>query len=360
MQICFYFPSLKNDQNNAIFGSMYSSYFKQLELQGLRVKFTTELDEIEGDILIVGIGGGGEPAAAKAMHKFKGPVILGVYNTYINFYKSFLNRWKSRILFVYNPDFAQLNYDKYSTVGIPYYHFPFASDENIFYPIADVVKKYDIAFLGNANSGFGRDRYIKRLVEYAKTNNLDVFLAGSGWDKFGYPYQIVKHGTATNEIYNSAKICINIHNDRQYAGMDKEMDANNRLFDLAMASCCQVSNGEHMVAKYFNTDEVATADNPDEWISKIDFLLKHEAERLAIASKARMRALAEHTWEKRASDFIQFINSTYPQYKEKSQKVNLFVSIFRYFDQFIMPPYLWKEIRIIRFILTKLGLYNQK
>lgn len=359
MQICFYFPSLKNDQNNAIFGSMYFSFFKQVEAKGLTVKFTTELHEIEGDILIVGIGGGGEPLAAKAMHIFKGPVILSVYNSYICFYKSFLKRWKSRILFAYNPDFATLNFENYNSVGIQYYHFPFGSDENIFKPLA-VEKKYDIAFLGNANSGFGRERYIQRLIDYAKSNKLNVFLAGAGWDKFGFPYRIVKHGIDTNKIYNESKICLNIHNDRQFAGIDKEMDANNRLFDLAMAGCCQISNGEQMVIKYFEKDEVVTADLPEKWIQAIDYYLNNETERVKIGKKARERALNGHTWEKRATDFIGLINNHYPNYSDRNQQVSLRISISRYLDQFIMPPYLLKEIRIIRFILTKLGLYNKK
>jgi hypothetical protein len=359
MQICFYFPSLKNDQNNAIFGSMYSSFFKQLEIQGLRVKFTTELHEIEGDILVVGVGGGGETSAAKAMLKFSGPVILSVHNAYISFYKSFLKRWQSKILFAYNPDFAVLNYDKYNSVGIPYYHFPFGSDDSIFHPL-NLEKKYDIAFLGNANSGYGRSRYITRLIDYTKSNKLNIFLAGSGWDKFGYPYQIVKHGVDTNLIYNSAKICINIHNDRQYAGIDKEMDANNRLFDLAMAECCQISNGERMISKYFNNDEVIVADDPEAWIKKIDYYLNNEIERKAISINAHNRALKDHTWEKRAMDFIQYINENYPEYKNRKQTSNIIFLPLRYLDQFILPIYLWKEIRIIKYFLLKLGLYTEK
>ncbi|MDD3321946.1 MAG: glycosyltransferase [Paludibacter sp.] len=357
MKICFYFPGLGNDQNNAIFGSMYFSFFQQLELKGLCVKFTTKIEEIEGDILVVSIGNSGEISASKAMHNFKGPIILSIYNSYICFYKSFLKRWKSRFLFAYNPDFATLNFNKYNSVGIPYYHFPFGSDNNIFHPV-EMEKKYDITFLGNASSGSGRDKYIKKLLEYAKTNKLNVFLAGSGWDNFGFPYQIVKHGVDTNNIYNASKVCINIHNDRQYAGIDKEMDANNRLFDLAMAECCQVSNGEQTIIKYFKKDEIATADDPDEWIQKIDYYLNHEAERKVIAQNARKRALKEHTWDKRADDFIRFINETYPNYTERNQKTSLFISILRYLDQYIIPPYQWKEIKIIRFFLKKLGLYT--
>jgi glycosyltransferase involved in cell wall biosynthesis len=354
MQICFYFPSLKNDQNNAIFGSMYSSFFDQLEKKGLKVALATDLSEIVGDILVVGIGGGGEPKAAKAMHKFKGPVIFNIYNAYLGFNKPFLKRWNSRVLFAYNTDFSTLNYIKLSSVNIKFYDIAFGSDESIFFPLNIKNKKYDITFLGNANSGFGREQYIDSLVKYSKVNNLNLFLAGAGWEKYGYPYQIIRHGAETNLVYNSSKICINIHNDRQFAGIDKEMDANNRLFDLAMAGCCQVSNGENMVSRYFNKDEVITADDPNEWIKKIDFYLKNEEEREKVCIKARERALNEHTWSKRADEFTKIILNDYPKYNFKQKRINPIKFILRYLDQHFKPIYNLDQIRIINKIKRKI------
>ncbi|VBB45110.1 hypothetical protein TRIP_D300077 [uncultured Paludibacter sp.] len=359
MKICFYFPFLSNPQNNAIFGGMYRSFFEELENLRIEVTFTTLLEEIKGDILVTNIGGGWEKQAAKAMTIFNGPVILYVYNAYLNFNRLFLKRWHSRILFAYNPDYAKLNFEKYKSVNIPYFDFPFGSDEKIFYPFA-CKKKYDISFLGNANSGSGRDKYIKELIDYVCKNNLNVFLAGAGWDKYGFPYRIITHGKDTNTLYNESKVCINIHNDRQYLGIDKEMDANNRLFDLAMAGCCQVSNGEQMISRYFEKDEIATADNADEWIKKIDFYLKNEKERDKRGENARNRALKEHTWNARAKYFIQLINQQLPDYSSRSQKVSLFNSLFRCIDRKLPPLYLMKEIRIIRFTLIKLKLYNKK
>jgi len=347
MQICYYFPSLKNDQNNAIFGSMYSSFFKQLENKGLSVKLATDLSDIEGDILVVGIGGGGEPLAAKAMHKFKGPVILNIYNAYLGFNKPFLKRWNSRVLFAYNTDFSTLNYVKLNSVDIKFYDIAFGSDESIFYPLDIKNKKYDITFLGNANSGFGREQYIDSLVKYSKKNNLSLFLAGAGWEKYGYPYKIVKHGVETNLVYNSSKICINIHNDRQFAGIDKEMDANNRLFDLAMSGCCQVSNGENMVSHYFEKDEVITADDFNEWIRKIDYYIKNEEERERVCIKARERALKDHTWSKRADEFTRIIFNEYPKYNFEQKSFNPINSILCYLDQYINPIYNLDQIRIV-------------
>lgn len=352
MKICFYFPSLKNDQNRAIFGNMYNSFLSELNKLGINAYLTTEASEIDGEILITSIGGNMERLAAKAMHKFQGPVILSTYNANLCFNRPFLRHWKSRILFAYNPDYATLNFKKYGSEGISYYHFPFGSDENVFFPLY-LPKQYDIAFLGNANSGYGREKYISRLIKYAKDNNLNVFLAGYGWEKFGYPYQIVEHGTATNEIYNSAKICINIHNDRQYAGLDTEMDANNRLFDLAMAQCCEISNGESMVSKYFERDEVITADDPDIWIEKIDYYLKHESERNKISSNARKRAIKDHSWRARAEDFAKMIEENYTFYADRTQKSSLSTFVFRYLDQYLMPLYLLKEIRIVKYFSRK-------
>ncbi len=344
IQICFYFPFLKNSQSRTLFGNMYSSFFDALRRSGVGVTCATEIDAIKGDVLVVVIGGGYEPLAAKAMHAYQEPIILYVHNTYLSFYKSFLKRWQSRILFAYNPDYATLNYQKYNSVQIPYYHFPFGSDKQIFYPM-NLAKKYDIAFLGNANSGFGRDRYIQPLVKYIRKNNLKIFLAGSGWEKFGFPYQIVENGTQTNEIYNSSKICINIHNDRQYLGIDKEMDANNRLFDLAMAQCCQISNGEKMIRKYFEPTEVIAVDDPQKWINKIDEYLNNPEARRAIAVNARSRALKDHQWDSRANDFIQMIAENIPEWEKKDQKIGIPTHCLRYLDQYIISPYKIKDVR---------------
>lgn len=359
MQICFYFPFLKHSQNSSLFGSMYSSFFSGLNKIGVATKLAFELFDIDGDVLVVVIGGGYEKLAAQAMGVFNGPVILYVHNAYLNFNTSFLKRWQSRVLFAYNPDFATLNYRKYNSVNIPYYHFPFASDENIFHPLSCEMK-YDIAFLGNANSGSGRQKYIDRLIDYAQSNNLKIFLAGNGWEKYGYPSQIVQSGEQTNLIYNQSKICVNIHNNRQYLGADIEMDANNRLFDLAMAQTCQISNGEHMISKYFTSDEVIAADNPDEWIKKIDYFLNNSDERNLVALRARNRAIVNHGWTQRAVEFNDIIIENLRLFASKNQKVNLLTVFRRKVDEILPPLYLLKEIRIIRYLLTLLGLYNRK
>jgi len=338
---------------------MYSSFFAELEKEGMQVKFTTELTEIEGDVLVTGIGGGWEPHAARAMNIFKGPVILNIYNSYICFNRSFLKHWKSKILFAYNPDYATLNFEKYNSVGIKYYDFPFGSDEKVFFPI-DVEKKYDITFIGNADSGFGREKYVKALIDLSKRKNYKFFLAGHGWEKYGYEKRIIKHGSDTNLIYNQSKICVNIHNNRQFAGIDIEMDANNRLFDLAMAQCCQISNGELMVSKYFTKEEVLTADDPEIWISYVDRCIENDQLRHTLANNARTKALNEHTWNARAKEFNNLVNRHFLQYNSNQQKVGFFLKLFRIMDQYIVPMYRIKEIRMIRFILYKTGFYEYK
>jgi len=359
MLICFYFPSMKNAGNNSVFGGMYTSFFFELDKLDIKAKLVTDLHEVEGDLLVVSTGNGGEKQAAKAMLKLDVPVILSIYNSYISFYKPFLSHWSNRILFAYNPDSASLNYIKYNLSGIRYFHFPFGSDPKVFHPLNE-EKIYDIAFLGNASSGYGRERYIGKLIHYVKQNNLKIFLAGSGWEKYGFPTNIVAHGAETNLIYNRSKVCVNIHNDRQYAGEDKEMDANNRLFDLAMAGCCQISNGEKMVAKYFESDEVAVVDDPDEWIAKIDYYLKNEIERKKIGQKALERAISEHTWEKRAAEFAKMIHKTMDEYQFRNQKAETITRFLRKIDSLISPLYLLKEIRIIRKILFKTGFFTPK
>ena len=359
MHFCFYFPALQDKHNNAIFGSMHNSFIEAIMKLGHKASICTRIKEIDGDILITSIGSGYEKTAAQAMFKFNGPVILNTYNAYISFNKPFLKRWKERIIFAYNPDFATLNYKLYNSLDIPYLHLPLASDPDIFKPI-NSKKIYDIAFLGNGHSGYGREKYIEKLIKYTVDNKLSIFLAGSGWEKFGYPFMIIQHGEQTNLVYNQTKVCINIHNDRQFAGVDKEMDANNRLFDLAMAGCCQVTNGEKMIVKYFNNNEVASADNPDEWIQLIDYYLKNEQLAQQLAFKARKRAIEEHTWLNRAQTFVEFTNEQLKNYYTRNQNVSIYRTALRYLDQKRRPLYQIKEVKIIRRILIILGIYTKK
>jgi hypothetical protein len=347
MRICFYNLNLNNPVIDASFGGMYRSFWKAIELKGHEVIFSDSSSSLNADILVVPLGGLQEKSSSKAMAEFKGPVVTYVPPANSWFYKSFLNRWKHKIICAYGTDFSDLTFKRYSELQIPYYHIPFASDECIFKPL-NLPKIYDIVFIGNANSGIGRYKYTNLLIETAKLKNWKILLIGSGWEKYDHPFQLVAHGELLNIIYNLSKICLNIHNDTQYKGFEYQMDANNRVFDLAMAGCFQIGNAEKLVSKYFDESEVIMIDDPVKWVERIGFYLDNKDLIPEISKKAREKALFKHTWNTRAQDFIDMINENKGRFNNETLRNNLFIQIARRLDQFFPPVYQLKQIRIIK------------
>jgi hypothetical protein len=347
MKICFYNLNLgtKNPGINSIFGGMYKSFWDALKRQNIDVFFSDNYNNLKGDILVVPLGGYQEQNSAKAMNRFNGPVILYVPPAYSWLYVSFLKRWKDRILFAYGTDAAHLSTQKYNELGIPYYHFPFASDNEIFKPLG-VPKIYDLLFVGNFNSGVGRYKYIKLLMETAQVKNWEVLLIGTGWEKFGHPFQMIAHGKLLNYAYNSSKICLNIHNDNQYKGHLYQMDANNRVFDLAMAGCFQIGNAKELIELYFTHDEVVAEDDPARLIELIDYYLQNDAQRSQIGKKALAKALNKHTWDSRAQSFVQMITHHLHNYKNKP--ISPLLRLARKLDQYLYPTYQLKQIRLYK------------
>ena len=351
MEICFFNENLgnKNPVIQASFGGMYKSFWDALEKLNVKITFRDSPENLSGDILVVPLGGNQERGSSKAMSKFKGPVIAYVPPAYSWFYASFLKRWKHKIIFTYGTDASDLSKNKYQSLGIPYYHFPFASDESIFRPL-NLPKLYDIVFVGNYNTGVGRFKYIKQIIETAEVKNREVLLIGNGWEKFGHPNQIIAHGKLLNYIYNSAKICLNIHNDIQYKGLQYQMDANNRVFDLAMAGCFQLNNAKDLIHLYFNPDEIIADDNPSNLVGLIDYYLTNEIEREKFSENARKKALIEHTWHNRANAFINMINENVPNYSITPQNPLQKLGLLR--DQYLHPSYQLKQIKLYKSIFS--------
>lgn len=352
MKICFYNLNLNNPIIHSSFGGMYRSFWKAIASKGHTVTFSDSTDSMDCDVLVVPLGGLQEKSSSKAMAKFTGPVVVYVPPANNWFYESFLKRWSHKIICAYGTDSSDLSYKKYNELRIPYYHLPFASDETIFMPL-DLPKLYDIVFIGNANSGVGRYRYTNLLMENAKNKNWKVLLIGSGWEKYDHPFQLVAHGELLNMIYNTSKICLNIHNDTQFKGQEFQMDANNRVFDLAMAGCFQLGNAEKLLAKYFDDTEVVAIDDPAKWVEKIDYYLKNEDAMREVRHKAREKALIKHTWNNRAEDFIGMINENSPKFNGMNEKKGILIHLARKLDQYLPPIYQIRQIRIIKRFFNK-------
>jgi glycosyltransferase involved in cell wall biosynthesis len=348
LHIEFWKLGLENPEVNAWFAGMYRSFFQALERTGAKVTLGNLAPTGEADVLVVPLGKRQGLSAAQAMSSFQGPVVLYVPPGLAWFRQSFLARWREYVLFAYGADFAQLTPSLYSTVGIEYHCLPFASDPAVMRPL-DLAKSYDVVFVGNPASGTGRRKYIAALLEAAGERNIQ--LIGPGWDRYGYPFQCIAWGDLLNQIYNTAHVCVNLLNDNQKLGAQSRLDANNRLFDLAMAGCFQVCNAPQVVRRYFGDTEVPAFDDPAEWVSAILYYLDHPTETQTYRLAARRKAMSEHTWDHRASTFLELVESTLNAWKWEPHTTPFWVSAARYFDR-SLPVY--GAARMMHRIGTKL------
>jgi spore maturation protein CgeB len=163
-----------------------------------------------------------------------------------------------------------------------------------------------VVFVGGLSHRQGCEPFVEPLLE--RLGERAALFVGPGWEKYGLPHQIVAYGELLNVIYNLGRVCINFHSAEQTQGERVRVDLNNRVFDLAMAGCLQVSDNTEGLRWHFREDEVVMAQTPNEWVDKV---LAHieapEEQRLAIRQRARCRALADHTWSQRGRQLLDFI-----------------------------------------------------
>ena len=165
----------------------------------------------------------------------------------------------------------------------------------------------DISFAGAGY--YNRRQMFEGLVDY------DFKIWGTHWHGSLALRPFVQNDGApftTDEmvkIINASKISLNLHSSARHDATDPEGDfVNPRLFEVAACGGFQLVDMRDALPRFFEPErEVATFRNLRELREKIDFYLAHESDRLAMAERARTRALKEHTYEHRMQTMLEFI-----------------------------------------------------
>ena len=207
---------------------------------------------------------------------------------------------------------------------------PNAAHERLHFPTAP-VKKYecDIVFLG-ANLPLKRPLFEKLLFPLRQKYDVKVF--GPDWTlsdnilraaayaarRFGFKglndwisrKRVTVPPEEENQLYSSAKICINLHEMREEWNKNHVI-MNERTFKIPACGgfeICDFIQPENILRRYFNPDEMVYAKDEKDWFEKIDYYLKHDAEREAIRKNGTERALRDHMYTNRAKNILQRLN----------------------------------------------------
>jgi hypothetical protein len=284
------------------FMGIYQAQFRGLEEAGgtgVEVKFTLDKVETGADVVVCSAN---SADLARAARESERKLVVYVPTADLWFDEALLGELRMRVLFVYGTFLSETTEARYRELGIAYRQLPFGADPELMRPLG-LAPQYDVVFLGGLHHRRSYQPYVEPLLK--KIDLRRTLFIGGGWQKYGIPAQSVAYGPLVNVLYNLGRVCINLHAPEQCRGRREQLDANNRLFDLAMAGCVQVSDNPEAVRMHFDEGEVYAESTAGAWVERVmECLARPEEDLIAIRRAARARALAEHTWKARGASFL--------------------------------------------------------
>lgn len=167
-------------------------------------------------------------------------------------------------------------------------------EPNYHRPLRDPARlRHPIAFVGSFEP--------LRARALAAVADLGVAVWGPGWPA-GPLY-----GDDFVRAFSNAEVALNVH---QFFGEPPGegrygTGANRRVFELAAIGTVQLCDAKADIARNFAPErEIVLFESLPELREKAEWLLARPAERDAIAGRARVRALAEHTWRHRLESLL--------------------------------------------------------
>ena len=180
------------------------------------------------------------------------------------------------------------------------HHLASAADSASFYPLPERAPITDVAFVGTHSP------YRESIL--AQLQDFDLRVHGPGWRKSGLKKSCVfpeAFGKKTNEIYNRARINLNIHN---WFGRGTAM--NLRLFEVPAAGGFLLTDWVAEIdAAYADGEHLACWRSAAELRDRIVWYLSHEQERRAIAARGHRHFLSHHSYAARAQQLLSCLDA---------------------------------------------------
>lgn len=230
-------------------------------------------------------------------------------------------RWTEECSFkcieIYKPDAVMTihldSVNKYRELGLPAGHLDFGCNPefNKHEPPSSKYD-YDVALVGNGGKAWKSDRkdsvqiLLRPLVE--RSYNLAIW--GKRWDRFNEElmgFKLPKHMLKgelpyeeTNKVYNSAKIIIGLQNDQTML--------TSRTFEVLGSGGFLLTVPTQSVNNLFaNNFHLSCSYSPEDTVRLVDYFLKYEAERQAIARNGQQEVYSKHTYKERARQILKFM-----------------------------------------------------
>jgi len=178
----------------------------------------------------------------------------------------------------------------YEAEGCPAMYFPEASDPDIFRPMPELPKAYDVSFIG------GRYGIRERIVRALRRAGVRVSAWGSGWEGG----RIDVPGMA--RVFAQSRVVLGvgtIGHCRDFLALKL------RDFDAPMSGSCYLTHDNPDLASLYEVGrDIVTYRSVDECVEQARALLADPVRAESIGAAGRVRALRDHTWTRRFADLF--------------------------------------------------------
>lgn len=175
---------------------------------------------------------------------------------------------------------------KYKEMGLTVIKSQWASNPNHY-------KKFNSDFLYNVSFVGGKYGKRQEILDYLQTKGINVNVFGKGFNSFTTFDEMIK-------IFNTSRINLNFSHCPEES-LSAQIKA--RVFEVPMCGGFLLTEYVEGIEEYFEIGkEIECFKNNEEAVEKINYYLKYKEERENIAKAGHIRALKDHTWERRLTD----------------------------------------------------------
>ncbi len=213
-----------------------------------------------------------------------------------------LQRLGSRVSFVWHNCSSEATRNFYESHRLRYVSLPMGTDIQRFRPLYSArYAVRDVAFVGGGSHRPTERRMLARVLDELGPERVEV--VGHGWEGLGFEPRHVAYGDEINQVYNTARVCINLHTQEQKSGPFRFV--NNRVFDIAAAARMQVSDYPEGIAGHFDAS-VLMGTPDEEWAQRVlDAVNLSDDDLDRCAQRARNAVVLGQTWNHRARSCLQ-------------------------------------------------------
>ena len=190
---------------------------------------------------------------------------------------------------------------------------PMGFDPDSYFRLEDETISRDVSFVGMLNDYPERINILEMIISKNRELKLDIW--GTSWTWYNpflqYKYKIKRkklgehihnyniHPEEVNKIYNSSRICLNMHHPQSKEGM------NPRTFEILGAGGFQLVDYKKKIEDFFNIgQEIVCYKNENDLLNKIEYYLENDDERLKIAQRGSDLVNKKHTYKHRAETIL--------------------------------------------------------